>query len=179
MLIKILNRTMISILMLSFINAPVFAQYVPGFIHDMLDENGLEFIYPPENDRFQFFDGDHTKQFPYDFKLRKKNLEILIQVDENNNGNHPHIQFARNLADLAFNSDDSFIRVRSFTEEQRNERNADWMLEADFRPRGFFLKRKGKLVSFYSDNGSIVNLVYLYMNELEEYPILKVKSYTN
>ena len=170
---------MISILLLSFIDVPLFGQYVPGFIHDMLDDNGLEFIYPPEDARFQFFDGDHTKNFPYDFKLRKKDLEILIQVDENNNGNHPHIQFARNLANLAFNSDDSFIHVRSFSEDQMNERNADWMLEADFQPRGFYLKKYGKLVSFYSDNGSIVNLVYLYMKELEEYPMLKVKSYDN
>lgn len=156
-----------------------FSQYIPAFIHDMVEENGLEIIYPAEESKYRFRDGDHTKYFPYDFKLKAFGIDILVQIDKNQGDNHPHIKFARNLADLAFNSEESFIRVLTPSKEEKNARNADWMLEADFRPKGLFLKPKGKLVSFYSDNGSIVNLVYLYKKELVEEPVLRVKSYEN
>jgi hypothetical protein len=150
-----------------------YGQDLPKFMLDEITDNGLEYIVPIES-AYRYFPGRSYQFFPYDFKLNKQDQDILIRIDENTKRTSPHIEFSRNLANLAVNADEADITVRSVPIAEHKMRNTEWMLEGYFTPRKFFHKRKGKLVSFYSPNGSIISIVYLYNNELSEDPILRV-----
>lgn len=168
-------RLLFWVLSLLSCSAVATAQTLPTEIYTLLAEAGVEYV-EPSADLYNYYPGKDYSWFSYDFKLSKAGHDVYVNIQPITGYKPPHLGMARLLANATVDADRCDIDILWHRQEGVDDRGQEFMLQSHLRPRGFFRRARGKIVTFYTDNGSVVTLSYMYDQELAEDKLLVVKK---
>lgn len=166
-----LKAVFVTIVLLCSGLASVVGQALPKYFKPLVEGAGLEYVEPKGADEYSIHHGKTYHFFEYDMKLIRGQQLVFVQIKTDD----PHIGFAQQLHNLSTNAEEAELHISSVDLVAPRKRNAHMVLEASFKPRGFFHKNYGKMVTFYTNTGAVVTLVYMFDDKLVEDEILRVR----
>ena len=170
-----MSRLLLITIALAFLLMDTVSAQEEPFIKQM-EALGLYF-YSTLESAYKYFGRGSNEIFSYEMRMKNKTegLEIFLIYNRTVSGDKllvPHIEFTRQIADMATNDEDARIWTKNFSVDDLKKYHADWGAEAEFYlKKGISRFRKGRVVCIFREGRQMASVLYCY-NKKSQLPDL-------